>query len=86
MDEAELIALLEQLASALITKFAKKYSAGRLEQITSHIATLKMLVGHIHDEAVREEEPTRKDGVARQLVLAGMGPNEAQAAVERGER
>lgn len=81
-----MLELLTQLGEELAAKFVKQYSAGRLEQIMSHLATMKMLVSHIHDEAVREEHPDRKDGVIQSMVLAGRSVSDARDAVERGER
>jgi hypothetical protein len=86
VDEAQILALLEQVGEALTTKFVKQYSAGRLAQIMSHLETVKMGVSHLHDEESREEEQTRKDGVIQQLVLAGRPMSDARDAVERGER
>ena len=86
VDEAKILELLGQVGDELSKKFSKKYSSSRLEQIKSHLATLRMLVEHIHDEADREEEPARKDAASQQMVLAGVPMSEAKNAVERGER
>lgn len=86
MTEAQLLELLEQLGTELAKKFVKQYSVSRLEQITSHLATMKMLVSHIHDEAAREEDPARKDSTIQRMVLSGRSMSDAKDAVERGER
>lgn len=87
MTEEQLLALLEQLGSELAKKFTKRYSSARLEQIMSHLGTMKMLVQHIHDEATREEDPARKESVVERMVRDERRPMaEAQTAVEAGER
>ena len=89
MTEEEMLAALEKIGEELAAKFVKKYSVSRLEQIMAHLDTVKMLVTHIHDESVREEDPARKSGVVQRMVLDSQGSinlNDAQAAVEAGER
>lgn len=86
MTEQEILGQLDAIGEELASSFPKQYSAGRREQITAHLATLKMCVSHLFDEAVREEDQGRKDGVIQQLVLAGRPMSDARDAVERGER
>lgn len=86
MTEAEMLAALEQIGAALAEKFVKKYSAGRLEAIKGVLSTLAMHVTHIHDEAAREEDQSRKDSAAHALIQAGVAVSEAQSRVESGER
>lgn len=86
MTEQEILGQLDAIGEELTSSFPKKYSVDRLAQVTAHLSTLKMCVSHLFDEAVREEDQTRKDGVIQQLVLAGRNMSDARDAVERGER
>jgi hypothetical protein len=86
VTEQQILDQLDAIGEELTSSFPKQYSAGRLEQVNAHLATLKMCVSHLHDEAAREEDQERKDGVIQQLVLNGRNMSDARDAVERGER
>lgn len=86
MTEQEILGQLDVIDEELTSSFPKQYSTGRLAQVTAHLATMRMCVSHLFDEAVREEHQDRKDGVIQQLVLAGRNMSDAREAVERGER
>lgn len=86
MTEQEILDQLDAMGEELKSSFPKQYSAGRLEQVAAHLATLKMCVTHLFDESVREEDAARKDSVMQQMVLSGRPMADARDAVERGER
>lgn len=86
MTEQEILGQLDAIGEELTSSFPKQYSSGRLDAVNAHLATLKMHVSHLFDEAAREEDQDRKDGVIQQLVLAGRNMSDARDAVERGER
>ena len=50
--EQEMIEALDQMREALRQRFPG--AAARLEQLDSHLATVKMVIGHIFGEAVKE--------------------------------
>lgn len=83
----ELLSAIDSIGEKLAAKFTKQYSTGRLEQIMSHLATISMLVSHIHDEAVREEHEDRKGMVLERMIRDERLPvAEAQQRVEAGVR
>ncbi len=86
MTEEQMLEVLAKLGTELAEKFTKQYSIGRLDQIKAHLDTLKMLVSHVHDEAAREETDERRNAVIQRMVLNNRPLQEAQAAVEAGER
>lgn len=86
MDEQEILDQLDAVGEELASSFPKAYSADRLGQVKSILTSLRMCVSHLFDEADREEQQSRKDGVIQQKVLAGWSMSDARDAVERGER
>ena len=86
MAKEDVLGQLDDIVSELEDEFTKFYSLGRLDQVRSTVATVKMAVEHLYDEAEREEHEDRKDGVIQQMVLSGRNMSEAKEAVERGER
>lgn len=86
MSKEDITGQLDQLVEELEGQFPKKYSVDRLVQLRSTVATAKMVVEHLYDEAEREEHQDRKDGTMHRMVQDGRTMSDARDAVERGER
>lgn len=56
MTRAEVLAALDEVRQAMHDQFPD--NAARLGQLDSHIATVAMVVDHLHDEDAREASQT----------------------------
>lgn len=53
MDRDEARQMLDDLAAAMHEQFADEQQAARLAQLDAHLATVRMTVDHLYDEADR---------------------------------